>query len=192
MSKIKYFLIIFFLELSSVCFADNLLLKQQMEQDCEKNNMESCYKLGNYYSEEEKNDLKAMTFHEKACNQNHLFACNNLAFLYLQGEGVQHDHKKAETMFEKLCIKHKDKSSCNNLGTIYLNKKEYKKAKKFLTEACKNNSIGGCNNLALIYYDGLGTKQDLNLAKEYYKKSCELSENELIIACNHYKELENK
>ena len=58
-----------------------------------------------------------------------------------------------------------------NKGCVLLNKKDYKNAKIELEKAVLNKECKGMYNLALIYINGHGVKQDYSQAIKYFKQS---------------------
>ncbi|HAR80453.1 MAG TPA: Sel1 repeat protein [Succinivibrionaceae bacterium] len=48
------------------------------------------------------------------------------------------------------------------------------------------NTGFGCKNLADLYYNGWGTRQNYSTAKEYYGKACDLGNQE---GCDNYARL---
>lgn len=49
---------------------------------------------------------------------------------------------------------------------------ESKTTFELYTKACDKGSINGCVNLAKIYYNGDGVKQDFNMAKKLFIRAC--------------------
>ena len=47
----------------------------------------------------------------------------------------------------------------------------------------------GCHNLGLLYRDGQGVRQNLQTAKEYFGKACDVGLQE---GCNKYRMLNEK
>jgi len=45
-------------------------------------------------------------------------------------------------------------------------------------------SAFACNNLGIMYLNGLGTRQNLDKAKDYFGKACDLG---IQIGCDNYK-----
>lgn len=76
------------------------------------------------------------------------------------------------------------------LGIIYLRgvkvPVDYTKAAKWLDEAVKQGSIGAKYELGMLYVQGRGVKQDIGLAKHYFKQVCDTHVKE---ACQMYEEI---
>ena len=58
--------------------------------------------------------------------------------------------------------------------------KEFKKAKKLFKKSCNGGNTYACNELAIMYDTGLGSKQDYLKALKFYTKACD---GEYIIGC---------
>lgn len=56
--------------------------------------------------------------------------------------------------------------------------------------ACENKKMAtACFKLGILFEQGLGLQKDLNLAKAYYKKSCQLNYSD---ACSALKKINGK
>ncbi len=79
--------------------------------------------------------------------------CFNFGVIYLNGQGVEENHKKAVRFFKMSCDGGYMKA-CNNLGYMY----EYgegveqnrEKALEYYTVACDGEDIKGCYNLQVL------------------------------------------
>ena len=54
-------------------------------------------------------------------------------------------------------------------------------------KSCAANNDLGCNGLGAAYANGLGVSQDMQKAKDYFKKACDLNYKE---GCDNYKRLQ--
>ncbi|MBR2251826.1 MAG: sel1 repeat family protein, partial [Neisseriaceae bacterium] len=103
---------------------------------------------------QQKNFSQAAQFFKQACEQNHIFACNDLGYLYQQGQGVPLDYAKAFSLYEKSC-QAKDASACNNLGTLYKDgqgvKQDFQQANRFFEQGCQGKDMPACYNLGNSY-----------------------------------------
>ncbi len=79
--------------------------------------------------------------------------------------------------------------SCFLNAISYNEKKNYVKMNEYLRKGCTLKDSLSCINLAESYEEGLGLRQDLDLAKEYYGKACDLGDQE---GCDKYKKLNRK
>lgn len=65
--------------------------------------------------------------------------------------------------------------SCTQLGVDYFLSENYTESFKFNELACRLNNGAGCESIASMYLEALGTKQDYDKALKFYKKSCNLN-----------------
>ena len=65
--------------------------------------------------------------------------------------------------------------------------KNEKKAIELYEKSCAANNDLGCNGLGAAYANGLGVSQDMQKAKDYFKKACDLNYKE---GCDNYKRLQ--
>jgi tetratricopeptide (TPR) repeat protein len=137
--------------------------------------------MGYIYLENKRYD-SAITALERAnaIDGNNEGVVNNLANAYLT-RGQAGDEAKAVALFEKLA----SMGSANpvadyNVGSIYLSKKEYAKAKPFLVRAAKSNDPFALNNLGLAC-EGLGENQE---AFANYSKASDMRTDTLVFARN--------
>lgn len=59
------------------------------------------------------------------------------------------------------------------LGKEAYNKGDYQKAAQLFQKACDGGNAGDCNNLGVLYENGLGVRQDYQKATEFYQKACD-------------------
>lgn len=105
---------------------------------------------------------------------------NNLANAYLS-RGNAGDEEKAVVLFEKLAtMGSADPVADYNVGSIYLSKKEYAKAKPFLVRAARSNDPFALNNLGLAC-EGLGENEE---AFANYSKASDMRTDSLVFARN--------
>ena len=62
---------------------------------------------------------KAAKLSKKACDNGNAWSCNNLGFLYDNGQGVKKDYKKASNLYQKAC-NGGYRGACFNLGLYML------------------------------------------------------------------------
>ena len=96
----------------------------------------------------------------------------NLGVLYMNGDGVPQDYKKA-IQWLTLAANKSDVKAQYNLGFIYENYfKDIKKAIYWYEQASNLNMPDAQNSLANLYTDGLITgKTEYKIALELYKKA---------------------
>ena len=115
-------------------------------------------------------DLKlALNYLEKAINLNSISAINTKGLCYMYGNTLNHkkDLNKAKEYFEKAANK-KYVYAYNNLGRLYEQEKKYNLAFEYFLKSAKEEESWACNKVGLYYYNGIGTKKDLNKAIYYF------------------------
>lgn len=77
------------------------------------------------------------------------------------------------------------------LASVYFSLGKYDKARAIDEDILKydNTKVSSLSRLAQIYYKGLGVRQDLEKAKEYYGKLCDLKEQKY---CDLFREVNEK
>ncbi len=91
---------------------------------------------------------------------------NMVGVMYLRGQYVAQDNKKAQEMFE-IGRKRKDSVAINNLGLIYELQGNLVKAFEMYQEAANMNCVFGNYNLSRAHKNGIGTQVDLEKYKIY-------------------------
>lgn len=113
----------------------------------------------------------------KKCNE---YNCLVIGAIYYQAK----KYRVAISYFEKT-INLGDDRGYVALGEVYKELKDYFNAKKNYEIGCnktnKNQAVS-CFNLALLYNEGQGVRQDQHKTYELYKKSCDM---ENAMACNN-------
>jgi TPR repeat protein len=74
-------------------------------KECDLGDAKQCYALALHYlfSPLYKNNEKGLHYYKKACNNNHLFSCTYLGFIYEKGEILEQDLNKAKHYYKKAC-----------------------------------------------------------------------------------------
>jgi uncharacterized protein len=118
--------------------------------------VETCYKAG-----------MALEILTQCADKGDADAQNILGMMYLQGQGITKDEKKAFQLFTKAAAQNQGDAQ-NALGVIY--EKGYgvlvdtNKAFEWYSKAAQLNHVGAQNNLAYMYAYGTGVKQDIVVA----------------------------
>ncbi|NDJ26512.1 sel1 repeat family protein [Campylobacter sp. MIT 19-121] len=137
------------------------------------NNAKACFFLGFMYESAQgvdKDDARAKSYYEKACQLKQANACFNLALL-LDKYG---QNKQADLSFYQACVLgHKD--SCVNLGLRYEAQEDGSLALDFFQRACKLKDAAACFKQGLLYEDGILVRQNIQLASRAFTSSCELN-----------------
>ena len=93
----------------------------QVTTDCTAGSAVACHQLGLRYEHGQgvaKDDIRALTFLQSACDKRDNDACGDLGMLFRTGRGVKRDDGRAMTLFQTSC----DGGSpdgCNHLGAMY-------------------------------------------------------------------------
>lgn len=78
--------------------------------------------------------------------------------------------------------------SCFFVGLAYEGIEQYKQAFEYYEKGCLKDDgyfqNPSCFNLAWLYYQGKGVRQDKVVAKKYFGKACDLGEEK---GCNNYR-----
>ena len=111
--------------------------------------------------------LLANEYLDKAISLNSVSALNTKGLCYLNGwtKDKKKNINKAVEYFKK-AIKENYIYAYNNLGNVYEMNKDYKKAFVCYLKSADEEESWACNKVGLYYYNGTGTKKDLE--KSYY------------------------
>ncbi|MBS9782421.1 MAG: sel1 repeat family protein [Arcobacter sp.] len=117
----------------------------------------------------------------------------NVGYVCLLGVSFcERDEEKANLLLKKASIYLKNECdvgigiSCFLNAVNYNDNKNYMKMNEYLKKGCTAKDSLSCIGLAGAYEEGLGLRQNLDLAKEYYGKACDLGNQE---GCDKYKRL---
>ncbi|MFB2579186.1 tetratricopeptide repeat protein [Acinetobacter sp. c2-A9] len=134
------------------------------------------YEKGQYGFKENIN--AAVKYYQFAVKQGNVYAMNNLAILYENGDGVEQNITEAVRLYEK-SFESGNVISAYNLGYLYQNnelvKKDYKKAVVHYEYVLENTDsdediTDTLSQLIEIYQQGgYGVKKDLQKVKKYQK-----------------------
>ena len=154
---------------------------------CDKEKENGCMVLGRIYNDDDypkRNKAlskqyfsKALKYSLKNCTRNIGSACYNAAWLYdTDALGIK-DKGKAKQFYVKAC-RLDSLDGCLAMATIYESSKDMKKAAELYRKICERDG-GMCGYLAMLYQYGNGTlEKDLVLAEKYYRKACELGDDD--------------
>jgi TPR repeat protein len=151
---------------------------------------EALIKIGDMYRYNEKwqtsykNLNKALKYYKMSYKKYNNFSSKKeiaetqlaLAELYLFGDGVKQNSKKALQLYEKALysdekIMKNNPGSTYNLARIYANSNNFKKAFPLYLNAAENGSIHAYNNIGYCYSNGKGVKKDAIKAYTAYMKA---------------------
>jgi TPR repeat protein len=125
----------------------------------------------------QQNENEALYWLTKASDQGNPVAQNSLGVIYNQGNGVPRDVKKAEKLFS-LSAKQDDLHGIYNLSALYLERKQYSQASKWLLKAAIKGNKFAQTNIAGLYFEGLGVELDYDKAFKWYKKAADAGDVE--------------
>lgn len=122
-----------------------------------------------------KNSEVARNYYIKAAKQNYWPAYNNLAKMYLDGDGVKRNRATAFQLFKKAAIEHAQARS--NLARMYLNgwgtEKDVPKALDLYEQSGDDGYIPGYYSLGQIYEKGAYVPADEKTAIQWYARAAE-------------------
>jgi TPR repeat protein len=112
--------------------------------------------------------------YESAANQGDADAQNNLGFMYLKGDGIDKDAKRAIVWFEK-AANQGNATAQHNLGFMYLKgegvEKDAKCAIGWFEKAANQGNARSQYNLGIIYLKGEGVEKDAKRAVVWFEKA---------------------
>lgn len=128
----------------------------------------------------------------KACNNGNAKRCNDLAGIYLRGEGsIRGNKQKAQyyydmsmKLYKKYC-KSGDGKACYDLAKKYNGMRwhidqDLGMMAKYHEKACNLGYGKGCNELGAAYKRGWGVPKDKEKSNQYYQKALVLYEKECL------------
>lgn len=120
------------------------------------------------------NDLEIAWKHlNTAKDTGSIAALNTMGIAYLNGycPDGNINVEKAIHLFEK-AASYNYTYAYNNLGKIYEDRKEYKKAFEYYLKSANLEESWACNKVGFCYYQGIGVDRDLKKAFEYFNTGC--------------------
>ena len=152
--------------------------RKLFKEDCTNGNAVSCHNMGlmyNYGDGVDKDELKALEFYTKACDENYYESCSNAANLYEESQMVKQDMKKAFKLYSKACGGG-DAKACHNVAVSYSKQKGMKAISVAMyNKACEGGYAESCIYLGRIYRDSREVAPDYTKAKEKFDIACELN-----------------
>jgi uncharacterized protein len=138
---------------------------------CAQRDPEGCYQLARAWGDE----ASRVANYRIACDGGHAQACNNLAYRYERGEGVEPDPARARSLYQRGC----DGGSamaCSNLGVSVKDgiggPKDVARAAALFRSACDAGHPAACTYLGLLHESGEGAPRDLGVARHLYGLAC--------------------
>lgn len=112
---------------------------------------------------------------QRACDQGHAPACNNLGLAYQHAEGVPQDYELAMSSFERACSSG-FAEGCSNQGALFENglgvPANFGDAQRLYSQACRRGSALGCSNLGVLFSSGRGVAPDPEAASRLFAEAC--------------------
>jgi len=116
-----------------------------------------------------KNNKLAYEWYKKAVEQGSVIGIDFLAYHLDCGIGCERDTKKAIELY-KIAINKGSSGAANNLGTIYRDKGNYKKAFEYYDLSMRIAGSDYSLTVGLCYLYGLGVQQDKSVAVRHFRK----------------------
>ncbi len=159
---------------------------------CDENYAAACYRLGylhlygssNFFGNMsiEKDLNKTVSYYDKSCKLNYKLACRNLGNFYRKGISVTQSESKAKELFDKACTM--DSELCIWIGDRYkFDAKDYETSKTYYKKSCDLGYAWGCDDLGMLYFNGLGMAKDDKKATQYFTKACDI--DKMGFVCHH-------
>ena len=150
----------------------------------EKNHPRACWLIAQMFYQKKIGDLSkddlelAWHYLKKAEKAGSVAATNTIGTCYLKGlvPNEPQSESKAIAYFKK-AINSEYVYAYNNLGKIYENKKDYKKAFKYFSFGAEKEESWACNKLAEYYRKGISCDIDMQKAFKYYNLATEVPLN---------------
>lgn len=112
---------------------------------------------------------------QRACEQGHAAACNNLGLAYQRAEGVPQDFERAMAYFERACSGG-FAEGCSNQGALHEHglgvAVNVGDAQRLYSQACRRGSALGCSNLGVLFKEGRGVAADSEAASRLFAEAC--------------------
>ena len=148
-------------------------------------NSDGLFRAGKFYNEGragvEVNYELARQYYEQAVSLNNPKAMNNLANMYVNGEGVTINILKAIELYKK-AVDLGDSNAMNNLAGKYRYgngvEKNYTKAVELYKKAALLKNVWAMDNLGDMYRWGNGIEQDYTEAMKWYKEAANLGDGD--------------
>ncbi|MET0792300.1 MAG: tetratricopeptide repeat protein [Polyangiaceae bacterium] len=113
---------------------------------------------------------------ESRCAESDPGSCVLLASMYVNGDGVAKDPRRAVTLLKRACDQG-DQNGCGNLGLMYTNgtgvPRDPGRGFLLLNQACEKEFLWACVELGTMYELGIGVQQDRAHAASLYGPACD-------------------
>ena len=155
---------------------------EYLEKKAKEGNPYAQFSYGSYYADFEfwpYDSRKAFYWFSKAAEKNHPAALNNLALMYIFGNGVKKDVKKGRELMLKaaeLGVEYSQYSVAKvyaRLDDIIALNANYKEAFKWIEILVKKGSLSAKYDMGVCYFYGRGVPEDKSKAVEIWKSILE-------------------
>lgn len=147
---------------------------------CDEGSARACGTLGAIFMLVGKPEvqMRAVSFVEKSCDLGNDDACGNLAVIELNGIGGREKNPDRALKIAKASCAKQSPFACAVLGTLHMTgtpnlPKDEAAAAKLFSFACDGNDALGCLYFGVCTAQGLGVAQNLQVASDSLKKSCD-------------------
>ncbi len=183
-------------------YAYALLLGKGVEKDTEKaieiiskiakkGDLESMTIYGLYEISEGNKEI-GLKFVKKAARKKYAIAENALGNIYVQGELVDKDYRKAFKLFKSAADKGLANAQ-NSVGNMYKLgvgvRRDMEKSVKYYRLAAEQGSVVAQYNLGNMFFGGYGVKQNYELAAHYYSLAAEANDKDAMFNMGYMYEL---
>jgi TPR repeat protein len=157
---------------------DFIQMKRYYETACMYNEPKGCIRLAREFAKRDDGESKFWEYrnYADACELKSGEGCYEEAVMYVRGDGVKKDSKKAIQLYW-LASGYGYAKADINLGNYYLQghtvRQNFKRATELFAKACQAGDMLGCNNLGLNYLRGAGMRPNKPKAFQLFKQACE-------------------
>jgi TPR repeat protein len=169
------------------CESKEQRLVTEWQEGCTAGDLDKCANLAESYAKGSgvaQDPAKAATILRDACSRNGSRGCLLLGDAYMNGTGVTKDASQALNFYGRACEEGdeegcvracdalNDAVRCLRVGVLSAKgAKDPKRAAVYFHKACDNGHPLGCRELGTMYRDGVGVKQDADLATEFLRRA---------------------
>ena len=169
------------------CESKEQRLVTEWQEGCTAGDLDKCANLAESYAKGSgvaQDPTKATTILRDACSRGGARGCLLLGDTYLNGAGVTKDTTQALSFYGRACEEGEEEGCvracdtlndavrCLRVGVLSAKgAKDPKRAAVYFHKACDNGHPLGCKELGAMYRDGLGVKQDADLATEFLRRA---------------------
>lgn len=150
--------------------------KEYYQKVKNQNNSDITFKLGYIYFKNEKNIKEGIKYYKRAAKQNNIRALNTLGDIYLDGDNVPQDFKKARKYIDLSAQLNDPNALCKRGYMAFQGKGEKRnvlKAIEYYNKAAEQGFYYGHFGLGYVYYKG--NPKNIIKAEEELKKALELN-----------------